>query len=82
MAESKKNPTARKEYPIPPPGKIGLSLAETCRVLGVGMTTLRQSIEQGLLPARRLGKKIIVRRPDADSFLLKLPSGPAKRVEG
>jgi hypothetical protein len=65
-----------RAYPMPPPGKVGRSLAETCAVLGIGMTSLRETIDRGLLPVRRLGKKVIVRRPDADDFSKKLPSGP------
>jgi len=71
--------TARKEYPIPPPGRISLSLAEVCGLTGIGMTKVRQAIDAELLPARRLGKKIVVRRTDVDEFLKKLPSGTSKK---
>jgi hypothetical protein len=37
-----------------------------------------EAIDAELLPARRLGKKIVVRRPDVDEFLKKLPSGFSK----
>jgi excisionase family DNA binding protein len=69
----------KRKYPMPPQGQIGLSLNETCAVLGIGMTKVREVIDAGLLPAYRLGKKIIVRRPDADNLLQKLPSGLAKK---
>jgi excisionase family DNA binding protein len=71
-------PTARK-YPIPPPGRISLSLNEVCGILGIGMTTVRKAVEADMLPARRLGKKIVVRRVDVDEFLKKLPSGFNKK---
>jgi excisionase family DNA binding protein len=74
---SEKKPTARK-YPIPPPGRISLSVPETCAITGIGMTKLRAVIHAGLLPSRRLGKKIIIRRADVDEFLQKLPSGMDK----
>ena len=66
--------TARKEYPLPPPGRISLSLNEVCGMLGAGMTTVRKAIDAGQLPARKLGKKVIVLRADVDKFLEKLPS--------
>jgi excisionase family DNA binding protein len=76
---SMKRPTARKEYPMLPPGRISLSLAEVCGPTGIGMTKIRQAIDAEMLPARRLGKKIVVRRPDVDEFLKKLPSGLSKK---
>jgi excisionase family DNA binding protein len=84
MSEQKpryeKKPAVRKEYPIPPAGRISLSLAEVCGLTGIGMTKIREAIEAGLLPARRLGKKIAVRRPDVDGFLTRLPSGTSKKA--
>lgn len=71
--------SARKEYPIPPPGRLALSLNEVCGLTGIGMTKIRQAINAELLPARRLGKKIMVRRPDVDDFLRKLPPGLGKK---
>ena len=43
------------------------------------MTKIRQAIDAEMLPARRLGKKIVVRRPDVDEFLKKLPSSLSKK---
>jgi excisionase family DNA binding protein len=76
---SVKRPTARKDYPMPPPGRISLSLAEVCGLTGIGMTKVRQAIDAELLPAHRLGKKVMVRRLDVDEFLKKLPSGFGKK---
>jgi excisionase family DNA binding protein len=72
-------PIARKPYPVPPVGRISLSLNEVCGLCGIGMTTIRKAIEAEMLPARRLGKKIVVRRADVDEFLKKLPSGFNKK---
>ena len=84
MSEQKprceKKPAVRKEYPIPPAGRISLSLAEVCGLTGIGMTKIREAIDAELLPARRLGKKIVVRRPDVDGFLTRLPSGTNKKA--
>jgi len=66
---------------MPPPGRISLSLNEVCGLTGLGMSTVRQAIDAEQLPAHRLGKKIIIRRPDVDEFLKKLPSGKPSRVE-
>jgi excisionase family DNA binding protein len=71
---------ARKAYPIPPPGRLALSLNETCGLTGLGMTSIRQAIDAELLPVHRLGKKIIIRRADIDAFLQKLPRGFAKKT--
>lgn len=63
-----------RNYPIPPIGRIGLSVPEVCGLTGIGMTKIRELIEAEALPARRLGKKIVVRRVDVDEFLKKLPA--------
>ena len=78
LEKPRKKPTPRN-YPMPPPGKVGLSLAEVCGLTGIGMTSVRQAIDDELLPVRRLGKKIMIRRPDVDDFLKKLPSGINKK---
>jgi excisionase family DNA binding protein len=65
----------RKAYPIPPTGQISLSLAEVCGLTGLGMTKVREAVQTDLLPVRRLGKKIIVKRHDVDRFLDALPRG-------
>lgn len=71
----RKSPARRKAYPIPPPGRIGLSLAEVCGLTGLGMTKVREAVSGELLPVRRLGKKIVIKRPDVDRFLDSLPHG-------
>jgi excisionase family DNA binding protein len=74
-----KTSSVRKQYPIPPAGRISLSLNEVCGLTGFGMTTIRQAVDAELLPVHRLGKKIIVRRQDIDVFLKNLPRGFAKK---
>jgi excisionase family DNA binding protein len=69
-----------RKYPIPEPGKVGLTLAETCGLLGAGMTTVRKAIDIGQLPARKLGKKVIVMRADVDQFLKNLPPAGQTRA--
>lgn len=79
-AVRRSQPCARNTRSLPPAGRISLSLAEVCGLTGIGMTKIREAIEAGLLPARRLGKKIAVRRPDVDGFLTRLPSGTSKKA--
>ena len=74
-----KTSAVRKQYPIPPPGRISLSRNEVCGLTGFGMTSIRQAVDAELLPVHRLGKKIIVRRQDIDSVLKNLPRGFAKK---
>ena len=71
--------TTRKAYPIPPPGRLSRSLNEVCGLTGFGMTSVRQAIDAELLPAHRLGKRVILKRADVDEFLRKLPRGFAKK---
>lgn len=68
----------RRNYPMPSPDKIGLTLDEVCGVSGIGMTSVRELIASGQLPARQIGKRLIIRRQDVDEFLQGLPVKPAK----
>ena len=69
----------RKQYPMPPAGQIALSLNDVCAVTGFGMTTVRGAVASEALKARRIGKKIVVRREEVDEFLKALPSGLPKK---
>jgi excisionase family DNA binding protein len=46
-----------------------LSTAEVAAALGLTATTVYRLIDQGLLPAYRLGRVIRCRRTDVDAFL-------------
>jgi len=70
----KRKKVRRRAYPIPPVGQLGLSVDETCAVTGLGRSKISEAIHAGLLPARRLGKKIIIMRPDAEAFVRDLPA--------
>jgi excisionase family DNA binding protein len=52
----------------------GLSVQETCEIGGFGKSTLYQLIGQGLLPAKKLGRKTIILRSDLLNFLRSLPN--------
>jgi excisionase family DNA binding protein len=49
------------------------SIPEACRRLGISRTTLYGLINEGVLPARKLGKRTIFLNDDIDSCLANLP---------
>lgn len=51
----------------------GLSIAEACRVAGIGRTKIYEAISDGKLIARKFGKRTIVLRTDLQAFLFALP---------
>ena len=51
----------------------GLSIAEACRVAGIGRTKIYEAIASGSLKARKFGKRTIILRADLQSFLAALP---------
>jgi excisionase family DNA binding protein len=71
---------SRTRYTMPPPDRIALSLNEVCALCGLGMTSIRKAIDTGALRAARLGKKIIVRRDDVETFLKNLPATGPKNL--
>jgi excisionase family DNA binding protein len=52
----------------------GLSVSEACAVAGVGRTKIYEAISDGLLIARKYGKRTIILRDDLRSFLNALPT--------
>jgi len=50
-----------------------LSIAETCKKIGVGRTLIYQLIEQGRLDARKLGNRTVILEDSADKLLDSLP---------
>lgn len=51
----------------------GLSVAEACRVAGIGRTKIYEAISNGSLKARKFGKRTLVLRADLQVFLASLP---------
>jgi excisionase family DNA binding protein len=51
-----------------------LSPQQTCEVGGFGKSTFYRLINEGLLPAKKLGKKTLVLRSDLLAFLNSLPN--------
>ena len=50
-------------------------LTDVARLLGCKLSTARRLMEQGALPSRRLGRKLIVLPEELDAHLKSLPSG-------
>ncbi|WP_316189197.1 helix-turn-helix domain-containing protein [Bradyrhizobium sp. SZCCHNS1054] len=75
----KRKVRTKAQYPQPGPAQLGLSPREVCAVSGMGLTTVREAIKSGLLPARRIGKKRqVILRADVEAFLQNLPAHAAE----
>jgi hypothetical protein len=48
----------RRQYPIPPPERVGLTLEEVAGLTGLGLASVRHAIGTGLLQAHRLGRRV------------------------
>ncbi|MGA8693936.1 MAG: helix-turn-helix domain-containing protein [Xanthobacteraceae bacterium] len=53
--------------------KRAFSIAEFCRRYGVGRTKVYEELRQGRLRARKIGRRTIVTKDDADDWLQQLP---------
>lgn len=51
----------------------GLSVIQACRIAGVGRTTLYAALASGALPARKLGRRLIILRSDLLTWMTDLP---------
>ena len=47
----------------------GFSVSEACEVVGVSPNFLKGQIRQGLLRARRLGRRVIILSEDLEAYL-------------
>lgn len=54
--------------------QISLTIQEACAESGIGRTSLYAAINDGLLPAKKFGRKTIILRQDLEAFLAALPS--------
>ncbi len=55
----------------------GLRVEEAAIIAGIGRSVLFELIKTGSLPARKIGKKTIILRPDLMNFLENLPRAGA-----
>jgi excisionase family DNA binding protein len=56
------------------PTQAGLSVPQCAVYAGLSHWQVRMAIWQGKLPARRVGKSLLILRSDADTFLENLPT--------
>lgn len=56
-----------------PAEQLAYSVSEAARVLGSTEGATRQRIQRGILPARRIGRRLVVLRADLEQYLQHLP---------
>lgn len=61
--------------------QLSYSIEEACQITGIGRTKLYEAISNGLLSAKKYGKRTIILRSDLEKFLDRLSDYPAKSVE-
>lgn len=49
--------------------KLALSINETCEVLGVSRATVNKLIANGELPARKMGRRVLILTADLRSYV-------------
>ena len=54
-------------------GREGLSKDEACHVAGIGKTTVNELLKGGAVPARKVGRRVIILRSDLMAWLTALP---------
>lgn len=57
---------------------LSLSIDETCAVTGLGRTKIYEIINQGSLPAKKLGKRTLILKADLEAFLSNLEAYSAQ----
>jgi len=55
--------------------KFGFTVEEAVRVAGIGRSKLYEAMRDGLLQARKFGRRTIILREDLLRFLAALPKG-------
>lgn len=61
--------------------QLSFSIKEACSLTGVGQTKLYEAINQGLLPAKKYGRRTIILKNDLEEFLSNLESFPARNQD-
>jgi excisionase family DNA binding protein len=65
---------------VPLKDRLSLSPEEASALTGIGLTSIRQAVASGDLPARRHGRRIIILRDDLQAWLKALPKTGKKLV--
>lgn len=61
------------------PGQLGLSPKEASAITGICLRKIREAIQAGALPARRLGsRRHVIMRPDVEAYVQNLPLARAE----
>lgn len=68
-----------KPVPMPPADRVILSVMEAAAVAGLGHNTIRKAIKEEKLPARKIGKRVLIRRIDLEQFLSP-PINPRSKI--
>jgi excisionase family DNA binding protein len=58
-----------KTLPVPPPERLSLTADEASGLTGIAAGKIRELCKQGKLPHVRLGRRIIIRRVDLETFV-------------
>lgn len=53
---------------------LSYSVDEVCKITGLGRTKIYEAMKNGLLPAKKFGKRTIILKVDLDDFLKGLKS--------
>jgi excisionase family DNA binding protein len=57
------------QIPMPPAGKLMLSVMEAAAVSGLGRSTVYRLVVGKAIPSKRIGKRWLIRRSDLEKFL-------------
>lgn len=61
---------------------IGLSIEQVTEATGLGRTKIYALLKDGVLPAKKIGKRTLVLKSDLEAFLAGLTSYPIRNTEG
>ena len=82
VEQSNKETQLRKNQPIEElKTKAFLSIADTCKLVGISRRTVYRMIERGELIAGKAGKRTIIRRSDLEQLLFEIPRTVPPRPE-
>ena len=74
--QAQKDAAMRKPTNKGPTGTV--TLAEAARIMGMERNTIQVHIEAGTIPAKRLGKRILISREWIDNWFDRLPDARRK----
>lgn len=57
--------------------QLSYSIKQACSMTGVGQTKIYEAINQGLLPARKYGRRTLILASDLEAFLKNLEVFPS-----